>query len=270
MTGPFGRFSTENHRIGRTLCDHGRVIQALLVMVLVLVVAWVFASTVIRHRREQADAALTQREDPTVRLPTAPPASPPLAPPGPPMAPIPTGTPQAPTDTAPSGSPMAPTPTGRPQEPSGTAPPGPPMAPADPSQALTGAPPTPTSADSAPTPAASVVDLLRGIELPDDLVPRGDVIERPAVHDRAVFASFESPAEKVRTELHEALTSLGVDVRWDRDGWLALLVRDGRSGWLHVHPSPDGIIPPGTLKAPTVPPHTVCAEFWTDQGNPGR
>jgi len=52
--------------------------------------------------------------------------------------------------------------------------------------------------------------------------------------------------------------------RWDPDGWQALLVRDDHTGWLRIHPSPNGVVPLGTLLAPTVPSHTVCAEFWTD------
>jgi hypothetical protein len=90
------------------------------------------------------------------------------------------------------------------------------------------------------------------------------VIARPGAKDRVVFTTTTTPADTVRERLTAALEVIGTDVRWDADGWQALLARDGRSGWLRVHPSPSGVIPPGTVRNPTAPGHTVCAEFWTD------
>lgn len=158
-----------------------------------------------------------------------------------------------------------------PPRPAATMPASPPFAPL-PQVAPPPAPTFPGGPPEAP-PAGSVgpvgtggdvADLIRGIHLPEDLVPRPDVVPRAGVHDRVVFVTTEVPADVVRDRLAAALGAIGVDVRWDADGWLALLSRDGRDGWLRVHPSPTGIVPPGTLQAPTVPSHTVCAEFWTD------
>jgi hypothetical protein len=130
------------------------------------------------------------------------------------------------------------------------------------------APPAPPAPAGRPDGAAGtggdVADLVRGIRLPEDLVPRPDVIPRAGIHDRVVFVTTEAPADVVRDRLAAALEAIGTEMRWDADGWLALLSRDGRDGWLRVHPSPTGIVPAGTLLAPTVPSHTVCAEFWTD------
>jgi hypothetical protein len=123
--------------------------------------------------------------------------------------------------------------------------------------------PIPTGTSRA---GGDVADLLRGIRLPEELVPRPDVLPRPGVHDRVVFVTTDAPADVVRDRLATALEAIGTDVRWDSDGWLALLSRDDRSGWLQVHPSPTGVVALGTVSAPTVPSHTVCAEFWTDPG----
>jgi hypothetical protein len=137
---------------------------------------------------------------------------------------------------------------------------------APPAPAPAGGPPEapPPGPDGPAGTGGDVADLIRGIRLPEDLVPRPDVIPRPGAHDRVVFVTTDAPADVVRDRLVAALEAIGAEVRWDADGWLAMLSRDGRSGWLRVHPSPTGIVPAGTLLAPTVPHHTVCAEFWTD------
>lgn len=128
----------------------------------------------------------------------------------------------------------------------------------------TSTPAGPPAGESPTSTGSTVVDLVPGIRLPDDLVPRGDVLERPGARDRVVFVTTETPADVVRDGLHAALEQIGTEVRWDPDGWQALLVHGQHTGWLRVHPSPTGVVPPGTLLAPTVPAHTVCAEFWTD------
>jgi len=163
-----------------------------------------------------------------------------------------------------------------PPRPPVTMPMSPPLEPLPPPIVASWPPPSAAAPPAAPMPAPTgggvvagmaggeVADLVRGIRLPDDLVPRPDVLPRSGAHDRVVFVTTDAPADIVRERLATALDAIGTAVQWDHDGWLALLSRDGHRGWLQVHPSPTGVVPPGTLLAPTVPSHTVCAEFWTD------
>jgi hypothetical protein len=209
------------------------VIEVLTWVVVVLLVAGYVAFFAARYRKEQA--AKRAAEPPGLTRPSsAMPTSPPLEP----LHQV-----DAPRRPA--------TGTGAPPE----------RPPERPSDRATGSAPEPPATGVA---GVEVADLIRGIRLPDELVPRPDVMPRTGVHDRVVFVTTDAPADVVRERLTSALQDIGADVRWDRDGWLALLSRDGRAGWLQIHPSPAGIVPPGTVLAPTVPIHTVCAEFWTD------
>jgi hypothetical protein len=221
------------------------MVKPLTWLIVMLLVAGYVAFFVGRYRREQAakrpTAPLPASDPPTTRplptvMPTAPPVFPAMPSDGPPSSPAAPG-----EATAGAPPPFPPDAEG-------------PIGPGDPAVA----------GDGSPWVGSAVVDLLQGIRLPDDLVPRPDVIERAGTHDRVVFITTETPADVLRDRLIAAFEVIGTEARWDPDGWQAFLVRDHHTGWVRIHPSPTGVVPPGTLLIPTVPSHTVCAEFWTD------
>lgn len=138
---------------------------------------------------------------------------------------------------------------------SATPPPSTPTAPLDGGSSMP--PPAPSIA-----PAIAVADLLRGIELPNDLTPLTTMAPRVAARDRVAFWTNTSVADVVEPAFLDALRAIGCQV-----APLGLrtyaLERDGAHAMVNTYADGRAAIIDGRPGYPSVPENSFVIEIWT-------
>jgi hypothetical protein len=149
-----------------------------------------------------------------------------------------------------------------PTEPTGSAAPTPEPTPTRTPAPTPSPPPSPTPTVTPVTPeAATVASSLRGITLPDDLVPLTTMAERELVGDRVAFWTDTAAATTVGPAFADELERLGYTVQ-PLDERTLLADRDATHLTVMIHPNAGAAVI-GTLPGfTTVPPTSVVVEVW--------
>jgi len=154
--------------------------------------------------------------------------------------------------TAPAAAPPPPAPVPPAPAPPAAMPHIPTAAPLEPASPLS-APPPPSV--SAPVATHQLTDVFRGIRMPAELAPLGEMT--PTV---AAFVTRRG-AREVRDGLAAELARLGAQVSWP-EPTVALVVRDGRSAMVAIHPRPDIVRDlDGSPCFPTAPPDSCVVRM---------